>query len=122
MTWATHYYGLGNVAVANAQERMMPTHFWLVALTVPERGKNEIYYAVVLPNGSLVEPQVSRQNLRAGANPIDVTRDSELEAPVKGSEIHGEIEFQYGWGKGVRYCGPFVPGAIWEGPAGLYHP
>jgi hypothetical protein len=38
-TWATQYYGLRSMTVANAQERMMPTHFWLVALTSRNAGK-----------------------------------------------------------------------------------
>ncbi len=122
VTWATQYYGLGSVAVATAQERIMPTHFWLVALTVPERGKNEIYYAVVLPTGSMVEPKVSRQNRTGAANPIDVNKDTDLKSRDKGLEIHGEIVFQYGFGKGLRCYGPFVPSPVWDGLAAPQHP
>jgi len=34
--WATQYYGVGNLAVVNAQERAMPFHFWLIAFSAPQ--------------------------------------------------------------------------------------
>lgn len=113
--WATHYYGIGNLTVANAQERSMPIHFWLIAFTVPGQSKAGTYYSIVLPDGSVVEPKVSRQGLTASANPVDVTKDTELKAPVKGLEIHGEIIFTYGFGKGLRCYGPYVPSPVWDG-------
>src|ERR1700747_2088969 len=33
--WAAEYYGIGNLTVANAQERLMPFHFWLIAFAAP---------------------------------------------------------------------------------------
>ncbi len=125
VTWATQYYGLGSVAVAMAQERMMPTHFWLIALTAPDQSKGGTYYSIILPDGSVVEPKVSRQNLTATANPIDVTKDAELKAPIKGLEVHGEIVFTYGFGKGLRYygpCTPYVPSPVWDGPPAPVRP
>ncbi len=113
--WATQYYGIGNLAVVNAQERAMPFHFWLIAFSAPQ-AKSATYYSIVLPGGSVVEPKVSRQSLTASANPIDVTKDTELTAPVKGLEVHGEIVFEYGWGKGLRCYGPYAPSPVWDVP------
>ena len=114
--WVAQYYGIGNLTVANAQERSMPFHFWLIAFTAPGQSKAGTYYSIVLPDGSVVEPKVSRQSLTASANPVDVTKDTELKAPVKGLEVHGEIIFTFGIGKGLRCYGPYVPGPVWDGP------
>jgi hypothetical protein len=117
--WVTEYYGIGNLKIAAAQERSMPFHFWLIALSAPGQSKNGTYYSIVLPDGSVVEPKIFRQNLTAGANPVDFTKDTELAAPVKNLEIHGEVVFTYGFGKGLRSCGPFVhnpAGIVWPDP------
>ena len=119
--WVAQYYGIGNLTVANAQERSMPIHFWLIAFAVPGQSKGETYYSIVLPDGSVVEPKVSRQGLTASANPVDVTKDTELKAPVKGLEVHGEIIFTYGFGKGLRCYGPYVPSPAWDGPPASVH-
>jgi hypothetical protein len=123
--WATQYYGIGNLKVAAAQERSMPFHFWLIAFSAPGQSKNGTYYSIVLPDGSVVEPMLSRQNLTASANPVDFTKDTELAAPVKGLEVHGEIVFEYGWGKGLRCygpCAPYVPGPVSDGPPAAARP
>ena len=114
--WAAQYYGIGNLAVSSAQERSMPIHFWLIALSAPGQPKSATYYSIVLPDGSVVEPKVSRQNLTASTKPIDVTKDTELKAPIKGAEIHGEVIFEYGWGKGLRCYGPYAPSPLWDAP------
>jgi hypothetical protein len=110
--WATQYYGIGNLTVTNAQERSMPVHFWLIAFTAPGQSKGKTYYSIVLPDGAVVEPKVSRQNLTAITNQIDVTKDAELKAPVKGLEVHGKIVFEYGWGKGLGCYGPYAPSPL----------
>jgi hypothetical protein len=110
--WAAQYYGIGNLTVAKMQERSMPIHYWLIAFTAPGRSKGGTYYSIVLPDGAVVEPKVSRQSLTASANPIDVTKDTELAAPVKGLEIHGEVIFEYGWGKGLGWYGPYAPSPL----------
>jgi hypothetical protein len=123
--WATQYYGIGNLKAAAAQERSMPFHFWLIAFSAPGQSKNGTYYSIVLPDGSVVEPMLSRQNLTASANPVDFTKDTELAAPVKGLEVHGEIVFEYGWGKGLRCygpCAPYVPGPVSDGPPAAARP
>ncbi len=112
--WAAQYYGISNLTIANAQERSMPFHFWLIAFAAPGQSKGGTYYSVVLADGAVVEPKVSRQNLTASANPIDVTKDTELQAPVKSLEIHGEVIFEYGWGKGLRNYGPYAPNPAWD--------
>jgi hypothetical protein len=114
--WAAQYYGIGNLTVSNAQERSMPFHFWLIAFAAPGQSRGGTYYSIVLADGAVVEPKVSRQNLTASANPIDVTKDTELTAPVKGLEVHGEIIFEYGWGKGLRCYGPYAPSPLWDAP------
>ena len=113
-TWAIQYYGIGNLKLATAQERAMPFHFWLIAFSVPAQSKSATYYSIVLPDGSVVEPKIFRQNLTAIANPGDFTKDAELKAPVKNLEVHGEIVFTYGFGKGLRSCGPYVHNPCWD--------
>jgi hypothetical protein len=124
ISWATPYYGLRTPGFAEIQQRSMPTHFWLVALTVPGRGKNEIFYAIVLPSGTVLEPKVTRRPaLAATASAPDFSKDTELQAPPgKSLEIHGEMEFDYSWGKGLRPYGPFVPSPLWAGPGAPFHP
>jgi hypothetical protein len=107
--WAAQYYGISKLTVANAQERSMPIHYWLIAFTAPGQSKGGTYYSIVLPDGAVVEPKVSRQNLTATANPVDITKDTELTAPVKGLEVHGEMVWTYGFGKGLRCYGPYRP-------------
>jgi hypothetical protein len=120
--WATQYYGIGNLTVANAQERSMPIHFWLIAFTAPGQSKGGTYYSIVLPDGAVIEPKVSRQNLTATANPIDVTKDTELKAPMNGLEVHGDIVFEYGWGKGLRCYGPYTRDPTWDVPPPVARP
>jgi hypothetical protein len=120
--WAAQYYGIGNLTVSNAQERSMPFHFWLIAFAAPGQSKGGTYYSIVLADGVVVEPKVSRQNLTASANPIDVTKDTELQAPIKGLEIHGEVIFEYGWGKGLRNYGPYAPNPAWDVPPPIARP
>jgi hypothetical protein len=123
--WAAQYYGISSLSLVNAQERMMPIHYWLIAFAAPGQSKGGTYYSIVLPNGSVIEPKVSRQNFTASAGPVDVTKDAELKAPVKGLEVHGEIVFEYGWGKGLRCNGPYdpyVPGPVWDGPPSPVRP
>ncbi|MBV8482510.1 MAG: hypothetical protein JO077_06550 [Verrucomicrobia bacterium] len=120
--WAAQYYGIANLTVANTQERSMPIHYWLIAFTTPGQSRGGTYYSIVLPDGAVVEPKVSRQNLTASANPIDVTKDTELTAPVKGLEVHGEIIFEYGWGKGLRCYGPCAPNPLWDAPSPIARP
>lgn len=121
--WAAQYYGLANLSVANAQERSMPIHFWLIAFSAPGQSKAGTYYSIVLPSGSIVEPQVSRQNLTASHGPVDVAKASDLiEPPPKGVEIHGEMIFTYSWGKGLRCYGPYAPDPLWDTPAAVARP
>src|ERR1700751_777125 len=59
--WAAQYYGIGNLTIANAQERSMPFHFWLIAFAAPGQSKGGTYYSIVLADGAVVDPKVSRQ-------------------------------------------------------------
>jgi hypothetical protein len=40
--------------------KLLPIRFWLIQLSAPIAGKRETFYAVVLPNGSIVEPTARR--------------------------------------------------------------
>lgn len=51
--WATHFYG-DLLGVESCEFRNKPTRFWLI--TFARSNGNEKVYAVVLPNGSVVEP------------------------------------------------------------------
>ncbi|MGA7129367.1 MAG: hypothetical protein WBZ19_23845 [Chthoniobacterales bacterium] len=121
--WADQYYSISNLTVVNAQERSMPIHFWLIAFSAPGQSKSGIYYSIVLPNGSFVEPQISRQSLTASHGPVDVAKASDLiEPPPKGVEIHGEMIFTYSWGKGLRCYGPYAPDPLWDVPSAVARP
>lgn len=121
--WAAQYYGIGNLTVANTQERSMPIHFWLIAFSAPGQSKAGTYYSIVLPNGTIVEPRISRQNLTTNRGPVDVAKASDLiEPPPKGVEIHGEMIFTYSWGKGLRCYGPYAPDPLWDVPSAVAQP
>ena len=101
----------------------MPIHFWLIAFSAPGQSKGGTYYSIVLPNGSVVEPQISRQSLTASRGPVDVAKASDLiEPPPKGVEIHGEMIFTYSWGKGLRCYGPYAPDPLWDVPSAVARP
>ena len=51
--WATHFYG-DLLNIESCEFRDKPTRFWLI--TFARSNGNEKVYAVVLPNGSIVEP------------------------------------------------------------------
>ena len=55
--WATHFYG-DLLNIESCEFRDKPTRFWLI--TFARSNGNEEVYAVVLPNGSIVEPHTLR--------------------------------------------------------------
>jgi hypothetical protein len=55
-SWAAKYYKLWAPSVVSVQTRSMPIRFWLIQLSASIAGKRETFYAVVLPNGLIVEP------------------------------------------------------------------
>ena len=57
--WATHFYG-DLLSVENGEFRHRPIRFWLVSFI--RSGGNEKVYAVVLPNGTVVEPHTLRRS------------------------------------------------------------
>ncbi len=104
-SWAARYYKVQVPLVVEVQARTMPTRFWLIQLSAQGEGKREAFYAVVLPNGSIVEPTAARKPVAAAAL---IDRDSSgssvdplLTTPAKKIEIHGEISFTYCFGKGA---------------------
>ena len=52
--WAMSFYGDESLEVADIEFRIEPIRFWLVTLRKP--GTDEAFYAVVLPDGTIVEP------------------------------------------------------------------
>lgn len=92
--WATYYYRLADPKLLSATIVKSPAHFWLIRLTGAISDRREIVYAVVLPNGSTVNPKLS--SVSRG-----VAEGSDLLEPRKRPEIHGEISLFYGTGRGV---------------------
>jgi hypothetical protein len=116
-SWAAKFYKLLAPSVVSVQTRTMPIRFWLIQLSAPVAGKRETFFAVVLPNGSVVEPTARRSIATVALidrDPIIPFVDPAA-APNK-LEIHGEISFTYGFGKGSgcadRYLNP-----AWNSPA-----
>jgi hypothetical protein len=57
--WATHFYE-DLLHIVDCEFRNKPTRFWLI--TFARSNGNEKVYAVVLPNGSIVEPHTLMQD------------------------------------------------------------
>jgi hypothetical protein len=57
--WATHFYG-DLLGVESCEFRNKPIRFWLVSFI--RSGGNEKVYAVVPPNGTVVEPHTLRRS------------------------------------------------------------
>ena len=117
-TWAAKYYKLPAPSVVSVQTRSMPIRFWLIQLSASVAGKRETFYAVVLPNGSIVEPTARRSIANVALidrDPIIPIVDPAATAAPNKLEIHGEISFTYGFGKGSgcanRYLNP-----AWSSP------
>jgi hypothetical protein len=53
--WAASFYEDDSLEVADVEFRIEPLRFWLV--TLKKVGTDEAFYAVVLPDGTVVEPQ-----------------------------------------------------------------
>jgi hypothetical protein len=116
-SWAAKYYKLPALSVVSVQTRSMPIRFWLIQLSAPIAGKRETFYAVVLPTGSIVEPTTVRRSTATAAL-IDHTIpfvDPVATAAPNEIEIHGEISFTYGFGKGSGYANRYLNPA-WNSP------
>ena len=57
--WATHFYE-DLLHIVDCEFRNKPTRFWLITFTRSD--SNEKVYAVVLPNGTVVEPHTLRRS------------------------------------------------------------
>jgi hypothetical protein len=55
--WATHFYG-DLLSVKNCEFRHRPIRFWLISFA--QSNHREEVYAVVLPDGAIVEPHTLR--------------------------------------------------------------
>jgi len=60
----TTFYGVQVGALETQEFRTQPVPFWLVSFSDTVRGPlKEMYFVVVLPNGSVVEPSVAKRLL-----------------------------------------------------------
>jgi hypothetical protein len=57
--WAASFYEDESLEVADVEFRIDPLRFWLV--TFKKAGTDESFYAVVLPDGTIVEPEEERR-------------------------------------------------------------
>lgn len=109
-------------STTDVQARTMPIRFWLIQLSAPVGSKREMFYAVVLPSGSIVIPTAARKPAAAAAlvdrDTSALAIDPALTAPANKIEIHGEISFTYGFGKGSgcanRYLNPSWYSPSWQ--------
>ena len=53
--WAMNFYRDRSLEVAELKFEIQPLRFWLI--TFKKAGTNEAFYAVELPDGTIVEPQ-----------------------------------------------------------------
>ena len=58
LNWAVRFYGAQDVNFDGVELRTGPARFWLVRLTYNSGQTHLMLYAVVLPDGSIVEPSV----------------------------------------------------------------
>jgi hypothetical protein len=53
--WAASFYNDESLDVADVELRIEPIRFWLV--TFKKAGTDDAFYTVVLPDGTVIEPQ-----------------------------------------------------------------
>ena len=61
--WAADFYDDESLEIEDVELRTEPIRFWLITFKKPETG--EEFYAVVLPDGTIVEPQDEEGNLKS---------------------------------------------------------
>jgi hypothetical protein len=59
--WARRFYRLDGLDVLAVEFEVRPARFWRVTFLVSERGQTVRLYAVVLPDGCVVEPTVREE-------------------------------------------------------------
>lgn len=60
LNWAVRFYGAQDVNFDGVELRIEPARFWLVRLASKFGPAHLILYAVVLPDGSIVEPALRK--------------------------------------------------------------
>jgi hypothetical protein len=58
LNWAVRFYGAQDVNFDGAELRTEPARFWLVRLASSFGSTHLMLFAIVLPDGSVVEPSV----------------------------------------------------------------
>jgi hypothetical protein len=110
VNWAIRFYRLDHPRLVSVAEKKNPNPFWLVRINGLIDGKRDQVYAVVAPNGGIVEPAI-------GVKPAIAAIEADgqiLKRPAP--EIHGEISYTFATGKG------FLPYGSWYGPYYGPHP
>jgi hypothetical protein len=98
--WVTHYYKASGVRVLSSTARVSPIKFWIIRTFGSVTGTRDVFYAVVLSNGEIVEPKLVHKG-----NDV-ATLGQDIERSVPKPEIHGEIEFGFATGRGIGIYRP----------------
>jgi hypothetical protein len=99
LDWATHYYKASGARVLTRDFKLIPVPFWIIGISGVIAGSHELFHAIVLANGVVVEPKIFQRNPETA----ELEQDLKL-APPK-SEIHGDLEIGFATGKGPHWEG-----------------
>ena len=59
--WARRFYHLNDLGILAVEFEAQPTRFWRVTFLASEKGQTVHLYAVVLPDGRVVEPTLREE-------------------------------------------------------------
>ena len=62
--WMTSFHGVQVGAVETKELRTTPVRFWLVCFSDTVKGPRQLFFVVVLPEGTVVEPSVAKRPVR----------------------------------------------------------
>jgi hypothetical protein len=61
LDWARRFYHLNDLEILAVEFEVQPTHSWRVTFLASEQGQTVHVYAMVLPDGRVVEPTVQEE-------------------------------------------------------------
>jgi hypothetical protein len=99
LDWATRYYKAPGTRVLTRDFKLIPVPFWIIGVSGVIAGSHEIFYAIVLANGAVVEPKIFQRN----SETAELEQDLKLAPPR--NEIHGDLEIEFATGKGLHWEG-----------------
>jgi hypothetical protein len=105
LAWALRFYEIQDATIVSTELKTDPMQYWLVRLNGSTHGRRELFYAAVLPDGSIVTPTVTRPG-RTDESYVDLS-SSTIVPKAPPLEIHGEIDFTFGVGKGYGRAGEY---------------